>query len=119
MFSARFKWDLATNQLARLIEEKRRAGMKLLDLTEANPTRAGFVYPKEPILNALAQESALLYEPTPRGLLKAREAVAGYYAERNLRVEPEHIFLTASTSEAYAYLFKLLCDHGDEVLVPQ
>ncbi len=118
MFSARFKWDLTTNQLAQLIEEKRRAGAKLLDLTEANPTRAGFVYPKAPILNALAQESALLYEPTPRGLLKAREAVAGYYTTRNLRIEPEHIFLTASTSEAYAYLFKLLCDHGDEVLVP-
>ena len=119
MFSARFKWDLETNQLARLIAEKQRAGATLLDLTEANPTRAGFVYPSAQILSALAQEAALLYEPTPRGLLKAREAVAGYYAERNLRVEPEHLFLTASTSEAYAYLFKLLCDQGDEVLVPQ
>jgi alanine-synthesizing transaminase len=119
MFSTRFKWDLQPNQLARLIEEKRRVGAKLLDLTEANPTRAGFTYPKEPILNALAQEAALLYEPMPRGLLKARDAVTGYYTERDLQVEPEHIFLTASTSEAYAYLFKLLCDQGDEVLVPQ
>src|SRR5260221_264409 len=102
MFSSRFKWDMQTNQLARLIEEKRCAGTRLLDLTEANPTRAGFVYPNAQILSALAQAAALLYEPAPRGLLKAREAVAGYYAERGLRVEPEQLFLTASTSEAYA-----------------
>jgi alanine-synthesizing transaminase len=119
MFSNRFKWTLETNQLARLLGEKRRAGVRLLDLTEANPTLAGFAYPKTEILHALAQATALRYEPAPQGLMQAREAVAGYYAERGLRVAAEQVLLTASTSEAYAYLFKLLCDHGDEVLVPQ
>lgn len=119
MFSNRFKWNLETNQLARLIETKRRANVRLLDLTEANPTRAGLTYPQTEILKALAQPGAMLYEPAPRGLLRAREAVAAYYAERGLRVDPAHICLTASTSEAYAYLFKLLCDQGDNVLVPQ
>ena len=119
MFSNRFKWNLATNQLAQLLETKRRAGAPILDLTEANPTRAGLAYPAAEILGALAQEGALLYEPAPRGLLRARAAVAGYYAERSLCVDPEHLCLTASTSEAYAYLFKLLCDQGDNVLAPQ
>lgn len=119
MFSNRFKWNLATNQLARLIEAKRQVGAPILDLTEANPTRAELTYPAAEILGALAQDGAMLYEPAPRGLLRAREAVAGYYAERGLRVDPAHLCLTASTSEAYAYLFKLLCDQGDNVLVPQ
>lgn len=119
MFSNRFKWNLETNQLARLIESKRQAGTPMLDLTEANPTRAGLIYPSAEILGALAQDGALLYEPAPRGLFRAREAVAAYYAERDLHADPAHICLTASTSEAYAYLFKLLCDQGDNVLVPQ
>lgn len=119
MFSQRFKWSLELNPLARLLEEKRRAGVPLLDLTEANPTRAGFAYPAAEILAALAQPGSLQYEPVPQGLLAAREAVASYYAERDLSVPPERLCLTASTSEAYAYLFKLLCDEGDNVLVPQ
>ncbi len=119
MFSKRFKWNLETNQLARLIEAKRRAGAPILDLTEANPTRAGLAYPAAEILSALAQSGAMRYDPAPRGLLPAREAVAAYYAERGLQADPDHICLTASTSEAYAYLFKLLCDQGDEVLAPQ
>ncbi|HMV86624.1 MAG TPA: pyridoxal phosphate-dependent aminotransferase [Blastocatellia bacterium] len=119
MFSTRFKWDLQTNRLARLIAEKRHAGTRLLDLTESNPTRAGFDFPETEILSALAQPPAMLYEPQPKGLLTAREAVAAYYAERRFTVAPERIHLTASTSEAYAYLFKLLADQGDNVLVPQ
>jgi alanine-synthesizing transaminase len=119
MFSNRFKWNLETNQLARLIEAKRGANVPLLDLTEANPTRARLIYPQTEILNALAQPGAMLYEPAPCGLSRAREAVAAYYAERGLAVDPTHVCLTASTSEAYAYLFKLLCDQGDNVLVPQ
>lgn len=119
MFSNRFKWNLETNQLARLIEAKRQAGTPLLDLTEANPTRSGLLYPAAEILGGLAQDGALFYEPAPRGLFHAREAVAAYYAERGLQADPAHICLTASTSEAYAYLFKLLCDQGDNVLVPQ
>jgi alanine-synthesizing transaminase len=119
MFSRRFKWDLEPNRLARLFEEKKRAGARILDLTESNPTRADFDYQVEEILGALAQTPAMLYEPAPRGLPIAREAVAGYYAERGFDVDPERIHLTASTSEAYSFLFKLLADHGESVLVPQ
>ena len=95
MFSNRFKWSLEPNRFARLIEEKKRAGARILDLTESNPTRAGFDYPAEEILGALAQTPAMLYEPAPRGLPVAREAVAGYYAERGFDVDPERIHLTA------------------------
>jgi alanine-synthesizing transaminase len=102
-----------------LLEEKKRAGARILDLTESNPTRAGFDYPSEEVLGPLAQAQAMLYEPEPRGLPVAREAVAGYYAERGFDVDPERIHLTASTSEAYSFLFKLLADHGESVLVPQ
>jgi alanine-synthesizing transaminase len=119
MFSNRFKWSLEPSRFALLIEEKKRAGARILDLTESNPTRAGFDYPSEEILNSLAQAPAMLYEPAPRGLSIAREAVAGYYAERGLDVDPERIHLTASTSEAYSFLFKLLADHEESVLVPQ
>jgi alanine-synthesizing transaminase len=119
MFSTRFKWDLQTNRLARLIAEKKRAGARVLDLTESNPTRAGFEFPEAEILPALAQAPAMLYEPQPKGLLIAREAVTAYYAERDFTVDTERIHLTASTSEAYSYLFKLLADQGDNVLVPQ
>lgn len=119
MFSSRFKWTLETNRLARLIEDKRRAGARILDLTESNPTRAGFDFPLEDILPALAQPPAMLYEPQPKGLRIARQAVAAYYAERGFSVGAERLHLTASTSEAYSYLFKLLADQGDNVLVPQ
>lgn len=119
MFSSRFKWKLEANRLALLLAEKKRAGVKILDLTESNPTRAGFNYPASEILTALATTDAMTYEPTPRGLLTARQAVADYYGERGEVVAPERIHLTASTSEGYAYLFKLLADNGDAVLVPQ
>src|SRR5499426_744030 len=119
MICNRFKWSLEPNRFARLIEEMKRSGARILDLTESNPTRAGFDYPAEEILGALAQAPAMLYEPAPRGLPVARMAVAGYYAERGLNVDPESLHLTASTSEAYSFLFKLLADHGQSVLVPQ
>jgi alanine-synthesizing transaminase len=118
MFSSRFHWNLEPNRIARALGEKRRLGVRLLDLTESNPTRAGFDYPAE-IVEALADPRILRYDPAPAGLREAREAVAGYYAERGIAVEPQRILLTASTSEAYAYLFKLLADPGDEVLVPR
>jgi alanine-synthesizing transaminase len=119
MFSSRFKWNLTTNQLARLIEEKKRAGVKLLDLTESNPTRAGLALPNTDWLSALAQPQALHYDPQPRGLLTARAAIADYYQSTGQAVEAERLFLTASTSEAYSWLFKLLADPGAGVLVPQ
>ncbi len=118
-FSSRFAWDLPPNRISKLIEEKRRAGAAILDLTESNPTRAGFSYPTEEILQSLANPRALVYEPSPAGLLEARQAVSDYYAARGHTVGPDRILLTASTSEAYSYVFKLLASPGDEVLVPQ
>jgi alanine-synthesizing transaminase len=119
VFSSRFKWSLETNRIARLLEEKRRAGAPILDLTASNPTQAGLHYPADEILAALAAPPALRYDPTPKGLAAAREAVSSYYRERGEAVDPARVHLTASTSEAYAWLFKLLADAGDAVLVPQ
>ena len=119
MFSTRLSWNLRPNRLSELLEAKRRSGAVILDLTESNPTRAGFAYPEEEILRALADPHSLRYDPFPAGLPQACEAVSGYYAARGLAVEPDRILLTASTSEAYSYLFKLLADPGDEVLVPR
>jgi hypothetical protein len=101
-----------------MLQTRRRAGLPIIDLTESNPTRCGFHYPDE-ILSALMTPDSLLYEPSPKGLLSAREAVAAYYAEKDVTADPEHILLTASTSEAYSFLFRLLADHGDRVLVPR
>ncbi len=117
MFSARTRWDLTANRLARLLEEKRARGEVVLDLTESNPTRVGLPVPRN-LLEPLAQSAALRYEPTPVGLLPARTAVAAEFGRRGAALDPSRILLTASTSEAYAFVFKLLCDPGDEVLVP-
>src|SRR5690348_5379064 len=97
VFSTRFRWNLETNRLSRLIEEKRRAGVPLFDLTESNPTRAGFDFPADEIRTALAQAGTMLYEPQAKGLLPARKAVAAYYAERGFSVDPEHVHLTATS----------------------
>lgn len=119
MFSTRFNWQLATNRLALLMAEKQQAAVPVLDLTESNPTRVGFSYPADEMLGALAQSAWLRYEPQPRGLLVARRAVSDYYRARGYTLAPNDLHLTASTSEAYAYLFKLLADHQHNVLVPQ
>jgi len=119
VFSSRLKWDSQPNPLSILLAEKRRSGAAILDLTESNPTRAGLNYPGRELMAALADSRSLVYEPHPRGLLAAREAVSEYYAERGVDVPASRILLTASTSEAYSYLFKLLADPGDEILVPR
>ncbi len=118
MFSSRFHLDASPNRLTRLLAGKRHAGATVLDLTESNPTAAGFSYPGE-IVQALSDQRALRYDPQPAGSLAAREAVCDYYAEVGQTVAPDQVLLTASTSEAYTYLFKLLADPGDEVLVPR
>lgn len=118
MFSSRTRWDLTPNALSVLAAEARRDGRHLLDLTETNPTRAGLAAP--PWVPALlSREASLAYAPDPRGLPEARGAVAADFARRGHRVEAERIVLTASTSEAYGFLFKLLCDAGDAVAVPR
>ncbi|HEY7390491.1 MAG TPA: pyridoxal phosphate-dependent aminotransferase, partial [Bryobacteraceae bacterium] len=118
MFSSRFPQDFQPNRLSRSLEELRRAGTPILDLTASNPTQAGFRYPPE-ILRAFDDPRLLRYDPSPAGLLETRTAVAGYYRARGVEVDPGRILLTASTSEAYAYLFKFLADPGDHVLVPR
>ena len=118
MFSTRFQWDLRPNRLTETLAERRRTGDTVLDLTESNPTHAGLEYPAG-ILRAFDDPRALVYDPAPAGSIEAREAVAGYYAARGRCVDTGRILLTASTSEAYAYLFKLLGDPGDNVLVPR
>lgn len=119
MFSSRLKWTQPANPLSILREEKRRAGARVLDLTESNPTHAAIAYRGAEILAALADPNALRYDPSPRGMAAAREAVSRYYAQHGHDVPVSRILLTASTSEAYGYLFKLLCDPGDEVLAPR
>jgi alanine-synthesizing transaminase len=118
LFSKRFHWDLRPNRLSELLARKRREGVSVLDLTESNPTRAAFHYPLD-VMAAFEDSRMLAYEPLPKGSLRAREAVAEYYSSRGHSVSPDRILLTASTSEAYSYLFKLLADPGDRVLVPR
>jgi alanine-synthesizing transaminase len=118
MFAKRTNWDLTPNRLGAALAAHRAAGKPLLDLTVSNPTECGFAYKDAEILRALGNPGALSYEPNPRGLESARRAVAAYYGERGESVAMEDIFLTTSTSEAYSYVFRLLCNPGDEVLIP-
>ena len=120
MFSSRLHWDLRPNPLTELLRSKRNSGVDILDLTESNPTQASIVYPQAEILGALADSRSLRYEPAPAGLSDAREAIArNYYEPLGVKVDPARIILTASTSEAYAYVMKLLTNPGDEMLVPR
>ena len=121
MFSDRTNWKLAQNRLTKALEEARSRGAVILDLTVSNPTRVGLEYDSRAILTALNSPQALDYDPQAKGLLAAREAVAEYYrtqhGARNL--DAERIVLTTSTSEGYSYVFRLLCNAGDELLVPK
>lgn len=117
-FSRRTAWDLAANRLAQRVEAARADGRPLVDLSESNPTRCGLGWPADELAAALSSPGLASYEPSPRGALAARAAVAAYLATHGADVDPERVVLTASTSEAYAWLLKLLCDPGDEVLVP-
>jgi alanine-synthesizing transaminase len=107
----------ATNALSRAVRARRSSG-PLIDLTVSNPTSAGLPYDTDAIVRALAHPRALVYEPEALGLSHARLAVADEYQRDGFAIEPSHVAITASTSEAYAALFKMFCDPGDEVLVP-
>ncbi len=113
MFSNRLPHEMRPNALTELLREKRQSGAQILDLTESNPTHAGIAYPAG-FLNCLAAEAAVRYEPEPFGLPSARETIAREYG-----APVDRVVMTASTSEAYSWIFKLLCDPGDEVLVPR
>jgi len=118
MFSNRLPGHAEVNALSRSVASLTAAGTSLVDLTESNPTRAGLPYPAD-LLSAAASDRALCYDPQPFGLRTAREAVSADYARRGVAVDPECIVLSASTSEAYSWLFKLLCNPGESVLIPQ
>jgi len=118
MTSSRLPASLERNALARAIDAKRRRGVPVADLTESNPTRVGLSYPPG-LLAALADPQGLAYDPQPLGLWPARAAVAADFRRRGIVISADRVALTASTSEAYALLFKLFCDAGDAILVPR
>ncbi|MGA2413068.1 MAG: pyridoxal phosphate-dependent aminotransferase [Candidatus Sulfotelmatobacter sp.] len=120
MFSNRTNWQLTRNRLTEALEEVTSTGARLLDLTLSNPTRAGLRYDDQKILQALASSRSLDYDPQPKGLTIARQAVADYYkTQHGIEFDPVQLILTTSTSEGYSFLMRLLCNPGDEVLVPK
>lgn len=121
MFSRRTNWKLTRNAFTEAIAEVRASGQETLDLTVSNPTQAGIQPDGETVLAALSNPESLTYDPQPRGMLSARRAVCHYYREAHeiFQLDPERLFLTTSTSEAYTYVFRLLLNPGDEILVPK
>jgi alanine-synthesizing transaminase len=120
MFSDRTKWQLSPNRFTQALEEARLGGKKILDLSASNPTRIGLHYDESAILGALASPRSIDYDPQSKGLRAAREAVANYYRDEHAaHLDPERLVLTSSTSEGYSYVFGLLCNPGDELLVPK
>jgi alanine-synthesizing transaminase len=126
MFSDRTNWKLTRNRLTDVLEAARSGSENILDLTVSNPTRSGLRYDEAAILASLSSPQAIDYDPQPKGLRQAREAVAGYYGGERSRgghglhgFDPEQLVLTTSTSEGYSYIFRLLCNPGDELLVPK
>lgn len=120
MFSQRTNWKLSPNKYSEALAEVRSTGVRIVDLTVSNPTQCGFRYDSDKILSAFQNPKALTYEPEAKGLLGAREEVARYYKEdHGVTIDPESLLLTTSTSEAYSYVFRLLCNPHDEILVPR
>ncbi|MFZ5801558.1 MAG: pyridoxal phosphate-dependent aminotransferase [Candidatus Omnitrophota bacterium] len=118
-FSKRTHWQTAPNRLAEKIAELKTRGVPLTDLTISNPTLCGFDYLKEDLLRPFLDPKNLHYDPDPHGLLRAREALCRHFMKEGVRLSPEQIFLTANTSEAYTFIYRLLCEPGDAVLAPQ
>ncbi len=118
-FSRRTDWHRRQNRLADCLETRRSSGKTIIDLTSSNPTECGFHYPQTPIVDAFSNPELVDYQPDPHGLISARKVVSDYYQTKGQSVDPATIFLTASSSEAYSHIFKLLCNVNDAVLVPQ
>jgi alanine-synthesizing transaminase len=120
MFSDRTNWKLTRNRLTEALDEVRSSGAPVLDLTISNPTRAGLHYDVPQLLQALASPLAMDYDPQPKGSPSAREAIEHYYGtQHEVHVDPERLILTTSTSEGYSFVLRLLCNPGDELLVPK
>jgi len=119
MFSSRTNWDFRPTPLYELVEKMRAAGEPMIDLTESNPTRCGFRYQPDHLIPPAVLQKSVFYDPDPRGLLEARQAIAEWYHRQNIAVDPQSIVLTSSTSEAYSFLLQLLCDAGEAIAVPK
>ncbi len=121
MFSDRTNWKLTRNRLTEALDEVRSSGARVLDLTVSNPTRVGLLYDEPLILQSLASPRVMDYDPQPKGLPGAREAVAAYYRDQHdvRGLDAERLVLTTSTSEGYSFVFRLLCNPGDELLIPK
>lgn len=117
-YSQRLSWNFSSNAESVAIDRKRRAGVPLLDLTISNPTQVFPDYPHEEIRRAYAGIGDFSYQPDPLGLETARQALAQWYLTQRIAMSPTQLLLTASSSEAYALLFKVLCDPQDEILAP-
>jgi len=118
MFASRTNWNLKPNRLAEALEQHKASGGRLRDLSASNPTECGFRYDAAAIMRSLCAPASLQYHPDPKGLKSARQAVSDYYAENGEQVSIDDLILTASTSEAYSFIFRLLCNPGDEILIP-
>ncbi|HEY2361841.1 MAG TPA: pyridoxal phosphate-dependent aminotransferase [Candidatus Angelobacter sp.] len=118
MFASRTNWNLKPNLLAEALEQHKASGLRLLDLSASNPTECGFKYDAPAIMRALCAPASLQYRPDPKGMKSARQAVSDYYAEHGAAVAIDDLVLTASTSEAYSFIFRLLCNSDDELLIP-
>jgi aspartate/methionine/tyrosine aminotransferase len=118
MFASRTDWNLARNRFTQALDAYKSAGRPIYDLTASNPTECDFEFPSQ-LLEGLASPASLKYEPAAQGLPVARRAVTDYYSLKSLKVAAENIILTTSTSEAYSFIFRLLCEPGDEILIPR
>src|SRR4029077_18619183 len=117
-FARRTHWNLEENSLSRALRSLRISGKTILDLTRSNPTECGFEYDQQKIQRAFSHTEIARYQPDPRGMLRAREAVGAYYSDLQTSVVPDDLILTSGTSEGYSFLFRLLCNPGDQVLIP-
>jgi aspartate/methionine/tyrosine aminotransferase len=119
MFSKRTSWDRQENELSQALEKLRASAKRVFDLTRSNPTECGFTYVEEKIRQALGHQGIAEYRPAAQGLASAREAICGYYrAQHGVKIDDDNVVLASGTSEAYSFLFRLLCNPGDEVLIP-
>src|SRR6185312_14697034 len=123
MFSRRTGWKLAVNRFTEAQREVSASGREFLDLTVSNPTRVhlpvDLTHDQREIAEALVDPRIAEYDPQPKGLLAARQSVCEYYRKLQVEIDAESLILTTSTSEGYSYVFRLLCDPGDEILVPK
>ncbi|MBI1871299.1 MAG: pyridoxal phosphate-dependent aminotransferase [Chlamydiae bacterium] len=119
LFSKRTNWNLEANPITKALQKRRDSQLPILDLTESNPTHCGFDYPTQELAQVLTQPQSFQYHPNPKGLLEARRAIAKYYQDQGHSINPEQIFLTSSTSEAYSFLFRLLVNPQENILIPR